>query len=175
MTTHDIAIVGAGMVGAALALALAREGFDVAVIEPRAPAPWRDEDEVDLRVVALAPSSIDLFGRLDVWTSIASARACAYRRMYVWDALAPGELNFDAADSGESALGWIVCEMLPSKYAPLTLSTSYQTASFGLSGTLKATLPTQIDSEIDLANAGDWPAIQRRRAAVPWWKRRARY
>ncbi len=108
MTMHDVAIVGAGMVGAALALALAREGFDVAVIEPRAPAPWRGEDEVDLRVVALAPSSIDLFGRLDVWTSIASARACAYRRMYVWDALAPGELNFDAADSGESALGWIV-------------------------------------------------------------------
>ena len=28
--------------------------------------------------------------------------------------------------------------------------------------TLKATLPTQIDSEIELANAGDWPAIQLR-------------
>jgi signal transduction histidine kinase len=28
--------------------------------------------------------------------------------------------------------------------------------------TLKATLPTQVDSEIELANAGDWPAIQLR-------------
>jgi 2-octaprenylphenol hydroxylase len=105
---HDVAVVGAGMVGAALALALAREGFDVAVIEPRPPAPWRAVDEVDLRVVALAPSSVELFGRLDVWTSIASTRACAYRRMQVWDALAPGELRFDAADSGEAALGYIV-------------------------------------------------------------------
>ncbi|MDR3389486.1 MAG: UbiH/UbiF/VisC/COQ6 family ubiquinone biosynthesis hydroxylase [Rudaea sp.] len=105
---HDVVVVGAGMVGAALALALAREGFDVAVIEPRAPAPWRVEDEVDLRVVALAPSSTGLFGRLDVWKSIVAARACAYRRMHVWDALAPGELDFDAADRGESALGWIV-------------------------------------------------------------------
>ncbi|HTI95745.1 MAG TPA: FAD-dependent oxidoreductase, partial [Rudaea sp.] len=39
MNTFDVAVVGAGMVGAALALALAREGFDVAVIEPRAPTP----------------------------------------------------------------------------------------------------------------------------------------
>jgi 2-octaprenyl-3-methyl-6-methoxy-1,4-benzoquinol hydroxylase/2-octaprenylphenol hydroxylase len=105
---HDIAIVGAGMVGAALALALARAGFDVTVVESRAPALWRAEDELDLRVVALAPSSIALLKRLDVWNAIASARASAYRRMHVWDALAPGELAFDAADDGENALGYIV-------------------------------------------------------------------
>ena len=108
MNTFDVAVVGAGMVGAALALALAREGFDVAVIEPRAPKPWSAQDEVDLRVVALAPSSVELFGRLDVWKEISAARASAYRRMRVWDALAPGELQFDAADEGRAALGWIV-------------------------------------------------------------------
>jgi len=105
---HDVAIVGAGMVGAALALALARAGFDVAMIESRAPAPWRSEGEVDLRVVALAASSIALFERLDVWKTIRAARACAYRHMRVWDALAPGELHFDAADEGAAALGYIV-------------------------------------------------------------------
>jgi 2-octaprenylphenol hydroxylase len=105
---HDVAVVGAGMVGAALALELARAGFDVAVVEPRPPAAWSERDDVDLRVVALAPSSAQLFGRLDVWKSIVSARACAYRHMRVWDALAPGKLEFDAADQGESALGWIV-------------------------------------------------------------------
>jgi 2-polyprenylphenol 6-hydroxylase len=104
----DVAIVGAGMVGAALALALAREGFDVALVESRAPARWRNDDEIDLRVVALAASSISLFGRLDVWKSIARSRACDYRRMHVWDALAPGALTFDAADEGESSLGAIV-------------------------------------------------------------------
>ena len=104
----DVAVVGAGMVGAALALDLAQRGFEVALIESRAPAPWRAEDEVDLRVVALAASSIGLLERLDVWTSIASARASAYRRMRVWDALAPGSLGFDAADEGASALGYIV-------------------------------------------------------------------
>jgi 2-octaprenyl-3-methyl-6-methoxy-1,4-benzoquinol hydroxylase/2-octaprenylphenol hydroxylase len=108
MNTFDVAVVGAGMVGAALALALAREGFDVAVIEPRAPKLWNAQDEVDLRVVALAPSSVDLFERHDVWKEILAARASAYRRMRVWDALAPGELKFDAADEGRAALGWIV-------------------------------------------------------------------
>ncbi|MGH8090361.1 MAG: FAD-dependent oxidoreductase, partial [Rudaea sp.] len=108
MNTFDVAVVGAGMVGAALALALAREGVDVAVIEPRAPKLWNAQDEVDLRVVALAPSSVELFGRLDDWKEISAARAGAYRRMRVWDALAPGELQFDAADEGRAALGWIV-------------------------------------------------------------------
>lgn len=108
MTNHDVVVVGAGMVGATLALSLAKEGFDIAVIEPRMPASWCAQDEVDLRVVALAPSSVDLFARLDVWNAIASARASAYARMRVWDALAPGELSFDAADEGRAALGFIV-------------------------------------------------------------------
>lgn len=104
----DVAVVGAGMVGAALALDLAGSGFEVALIESRPPAPWRAQDEVDLRVVALAASSIRLLERLRVWPDIASSRASAYQRMHVWDALAPGSLSFDAADEGASALGYIV-------------------------------------------------------------------
>ena len=107
-SVHDVAIVGAGMVGAALALALAREGFDVALVESRATPAWRAQDEVDLRVVALASSSIAMFEHLGVWNAIRDARACAYARMHVWDALAPGRLDFDAADAGERALGYIV-------------------------------------------------------------------
>lgn len=104
----DAIVVGAGAVGGAIALALARDGFDVALIEAREPKPWRDEDEVDLRVVALAPDSRDLLDNLGVWPSIVAARTGPYRRMHVWDALAPGALTFDAADRGEAALGWIV-------------------------------------------------------------------
>src|SRR5262249_20144973 len=85
-----------------------RAGFKVAVVESRAPPEWRSDDEVDLRVVAVAPSSVALLGRLDVWKSVTAARASAYRRMRVWDALAPGTLGFDAADAGENALGYIV-------------------------------------------------------------------
>jgi 2-octaprenyl-3-methyl-6-methoxy-1,4-benzoquinol hydroxylase/2-octaprenylphenol hydroxylase len=96
------------MVGAALALKLAQDGFDVAVIEPRAAAPWRGDDDVDLRVVALAPSSVALFDAIGVWKTIGASRTCPYRRMHVWDALAPGTLDFDSADDGTATLGYIV-------------------------------------------------------------------
>ncbi|RYD14995.1 MAG: FAD-dependent oxidoreductase [Lysobacteraceae bacterium] len=104
----DVIVVGAGAAGGALALALARDGFEVAVVEAREPAPWRAGDEVDLRVVALAPDARALLDDIGAWPAIAAARIGPYRQMHVWDALAPGSLHFDAAEQGEAALGWIV-------------------------------------------------------------------
>ncbi|GAP65991.1 hypothetical protein MBSD_n1293 [Mizugakiibacter sediminis] len=104
----DVAVVGGGMVGAACALALTRAGFGACLIEARAPAPWRAEDEVDLRVVALAPSSAALLRELGVWEAIATARVSPYRHMHVWDAANGAALDFDAAQQGRDALGWIV-------------------------------------------------------------------
>ena len=97
---YDVAIVGAGMVGASLALRLAHEGFDVALIESREPPLWNANDEVDLRVVAIAPSSVDFLNCAGAWKAIASSRVSPYRTMRVWDSIAPGELTFDAADRG---------------------------------------------------------------------------
>lgn len=104
----DVAVVGGGMVGAAAALALRRAGFSTALLEAREPAPWSPQDDVDLRVVGLAPSSIRLLDELAVWTSIRDARACAYARMHVWDAQNGASIDFDAADEGRDQLGYIV-------------------------------------------------------------------
>ncbi len=104
----DVAVVGGGMVGAATALTLARAGFDVALIDARVPAPWAAADEVDLRVVGLAPSSIALLDDIGVWTSIRDARASAYERMEVWDAENGATIRFDAAEEGRDVLGFIV-------------------------------------------------------------------
>jgi 2-octaprenyl-3-methyl-6-methoxy-1,4-benzoquinol hydroxylase/2-octaprenylphenol hydroxylase len=104
----DIAVVGGGMVGAAAALALSRAGFSTALLEARPPSPWQPQDDVDLRVVGLAPSSIKLLNELDVWTSIRNARACPYAHMHVWDAENGAAIHFDAADEGRGQLGYIV-------------------------------------------------------------------
>ncbi len=106
--TLDVAVVGGGMVGAAAALALARAGFSVALLEARTPMPWRADAEVDLRVVGLAPSSIAMLDDMDVWTSILRARVSAYRRMHVWDAASGASIDFDAAAEGRDLLGCIV-------------------------------------------------------------------
>jgi 2-octaprenyl-3-methyl-6-methoxy-1,4-benzoquinol hydroxylase/2-octaprenylphenol hydroxylase len=104
----DVAVVGGGMVGGAAALALARAGFSTALLEARAPRAWDVHDEVDLRVVGLAQSSLALLDDLDVWPSIREARSSPYSRMHVWDAQSGAAIDFDAAREGRNLLGYIV-------------------------------------------------------------------
>lgn len=104
----DVAVAGGGMIGAACALALARGGFAVALLEAREPARWNARDPEDLRVIALAPSSARLLDRLGVWRDIAAARVSPFRRMHVWDAASGAEVSFDAGREGRAQLGWIV-------------------------------------------------------------------
>lgn len=107
----DIVVVGGGMVGAALACALADQGRDVSLIEPQPPimevddaAPW------SLRVSALNPASQRLLDRLGAWSLISPQRIAAYRRMTVWNE--QGEIHFDQRDAGrygaQQPLGYIV-------------------------------------------------------------------
>ena len=103
----DAAVAGGGVVGAACALALARAGLHVALVEPR-PAPRWLAERADLRVYALAPDNAALLGRLGVWPQVLAARAQPYRSMRVWDAAGGGELAFQAAAMARSELGWIV-------------------------------------------------------------------
>lgn len=103
----DVAVAGGGVVGAACALALARAGLDVALVEAR-PAPRWLAERPDLRVFALAPDNAALLGALGVWPQVLAARAPPYRRMRVWDAGGGDELGFDAAALARDELGWIV-------------------------------------------------------------------
>lgn len=96
------------MVGAACALALARRGFAVALVEAHEPAPWVAGEPEDLRVIALARSSARLLEELGVWRDIEAAQVSPYRCMRVWDAASGAEIAFDAAQEGRAQLGWIV-------------------------------------------------------------------
>ena len=102
----DIAVVGGGMVGAAAALALVQAGFSVLLLEA-GPAPQPPAAELDLRVVALAPSSARLLAELGVWAKLDAARLCAYRAMHVRDADSGAELDFDSSLLDAQCLGWI--------------------------------------------------------------------
>ncbi|MCP3868052.1 MAG: UbiH/UbiF/VisC/COQ6 family ubiquinone biosynthesis hydroxylase [Gammaproteobacteria bacterium] len=104
----DVAIAGGGMVGCALACALADRGFHVAVIEPREPVSDWPADEVDLRVSALSRASQTMLENLSAWEAMSRMRVSPYQGMHVWDSGAWGSIRFDAADIGEPDLGHIV-------------------------------------------------------------------
>lgn len=103
----DAVVVGGGVVGAACALALARQDLRVELVEAAPPRPWSMQTP-DLRVFALAADNVALLDLLGAWESIRGARAHPYRRMRVWDAAGGDELDFDGDAFGRNALGWIV-------------------------------------------------------------------
>ncbi|EPX85756.1 2-octaprenyl-6-methoxyphenol hydroxylase/2-octaprenyl-3-methyl-6-methoxy-1,4-benzoquinol hydroxylase [Rubellimicrobium thermophilum DSM 16684] len=106
----DALIAGGGLVGPSLALALAREGFSVALIEPRPPGP--PPDAFDGRAYALALASVRLLRAIGVWARVAS-RAQPILRILVADGR-PGEppsplhLAFDTAEIEEGLMGHMV-------------------------------------------------------------------
>lgn len=83
-TAADVLVAGGGIVGTALALALARDGFETVLVEPSPPKPWRAEDPPDLRVVALAPDAKDLFDGLGAWRELAGARDHGWSAQQRW-------------------------------------------------------------------------------------------
>ncbi|MEW8026478.1 MAG: UbiH/UbiF/VisC/COQ6 family ubiquinone biosynthesis hydroxylase [Candidatus Thiodiazotropha sp.] len=105
---YDLIIVGGGMVGAALACAVADAGLNICVLETREPQRSWPEDEVDLRVSALTRASQRMLENLQVWPRMAGMRISPYTDMEVWDAVGSGRIHFSAAEIGEPDLGHIV-------------------------------------------------------------------
>lgn len=105
---HDLIVVGGGMVGSALACALADIGLGVCVLEAREPQRNWPPDEVDLRVSALTRASQRMLERLQAWPRMAEMRISPYTDMEVWDAGGSGRIHFSAAEIGEPDLGHII-------------------------------------------------------------------
>lgn len=111
--TADVAIVGGGLNGPALALALARAGLVVTVIDAEAPHA-RTMADFDGRAYALAIASRQLLAAIGVWDRIAG-RAEPILRVETRDGeagagsgLRPFGLDFDAAEIEEGPLGFMV-------------------------------------------------------------------
>jgi ubiquinone biosynthesis UbiH/UbiF/VisC/COQ6 family hydroxylase len=106
---RDVVIAGAGLVGLALAAALARNGLEVALLDRAQPGPAVDPDTWDARVYAVSPGSAAFLQRIGAWQALPGDRIEAIESMHiVGDAGAT--LGFSAYELGERALAWIVEE-----------------------------------------------------------------
>lgn len=107
MEQCDIAIVGAGMVGAATACLLAAQGLSVRVIETQLPEHYAPEQPLDLRVSAISQASVALLEQAGAWHHLQQMRLCPYRRLETWE-LDGFATRFNSADLGLPQLGYII-------------------------------------------------------------------
>lgn len=111
MQKFDVLVVGAGMVGLTLALALRKQSqLTIAIVDTQAAVEL--DENIDVRVSAINVASKNILTNLGVWSAIESSRMQAYQHMHVWDKTGIGKLNFSAQDSDsfppEEHLGWII-------------------------------------------------------------------
>jgi 2-octaprenyl-6-methoxyphenol hydroxylase len=104
--SFDVIIVGGGMVGASLALALADTGLEVLLIEGVPPGSGL-QPSFDERTTALGNASRRIFESLGVWPAMAQ-EAAAIRTIHVSDAGRFGFARLEAAEQGIEAFGYVV-------------------------------------------------------------------
>jgi 2-octaprenyl-6-methoxyphenol hydroxylase len=109
---YDVVIVGAGMVGASLALALmhGRQGplklllVEASALHAQAPA---EQPGFDARSTVLSANTADYFRELDLWAALGE-RATAIEHIHVSDQGRFGSVRLDATEVQVPALGYVV-------------------------------------------------------------------
>jgi 2-octaprenylphenol hydroxylase len=104
----EVAIVGGGLVGGCLAVALADAGLSVALVDPRAESedavlgPDSDQPDVriDTRVFALRPGSRDFLAKCGVWRHVDESRVAPVYKMSITGDDGRSRLTFDAYRCG---------------------------------------------------------------------------
>jgi 2-octaprenylphenol hydroxylase len=106
----DVIIVGAGMVGSALALALKDSGLEILLLDggPLSLEPFDRDAAFEPRVSALSVASQRILERLGAWDGVLARRASVYEEMQVWDGSGTGNIHFSAASVHAESLGHIV-------------------------------------------------------------------
>ena len=114
MPDHDVLVRGAGTVGLAAALALARQGLSVALLGAAPPAAGSAGGFAagfaasDIRAYALNAASVRLLSALKVWDALPADARTPVHDMHI-EGDAPGaSLDFSAWSQGLAELAWIV-------------------------------------------------------------------
>ncbi|WP_131110124.1 UbiH/UbiF family hydroxylase [Sulfuricystis thermophila] len=101
---YDLIIVGGGLAGLSLAVALRKSRLKIAVVEahpPVRPEGW------DARVYAISPANVRFLDEIGIWRHLDLTRCQKVTRMSVHGDRG-GALEFSAYASGVEALAWIM-------------------------------------------------------------------
>lgn len=107
MPSHfDLIIVGAGLAGNCLALALKDSGLNVAIVEAASREQLRDSPAGE-RALALAAGTVELLDSMGAWAGVVD-KATAIRNIHISDRGHFGKTRLSAADNGVPALGYVI-------------------------------------------------------------------
>ncbi len=116
----EVVIVGGGVTGLTLAAKLQSmehsDALRITVLDAAPRPSFSVDDEVALRVSAIATGSAEILDSVGAWHHVIESRACAYECMRVWDEHDTPDsataLSFDAAEFAVPQLGFIVENVL---------------------------------------------------------------
>lgn len=111
ITKADVAIVGAGLVGLAAAIAMATQGKQVVIVDSHATLlkSWTpNKDQWDARIYALTEEAIAWLQSLGIWQYVDSARVQAISAMALWEPEQRAPLILQAEDAYLAQMGCIL-------------------------------------------------------------------
>lgn len=103
---YDVIIVGGGMVGASLAIALSTTPLRVALLEA-VPLRSQSQPSYDDRAIALAYGTRRIFAGMNLWPAL-TADVTPIERIHISDRGHFGATHLESRDNGAEALGYVV-------------------------------------------------------------------
>lgn len=104
----EVAIVGGGLVGTAAAIALARQGLQVTLIDSQSVPSAQPTVEWDSRIYAITPGNKRWLEDIGVWQYMDASRICSVDRMHVRGDDPDALLAFDAYEASQPSLSFIL-------------------------------------------------------------------
>jgi 2-octaprenylphenol hydroxylase len=104
---YDVIVIGGGLVGAATALALAKLGLQLALVEAGSVPSLPQDASWDSRIYAISPGNVRFLASLGAWERQDMSRIAPIEAMHIWGD-AGAKLEFTADEANVSALGYIV-------------------------------------------------------------------
>jgi len=102
----EIAIVGAGLVGMATAIALHEAGFSTVLIDSQTPTV--SCENWDARIYAISPNNVAWLKKLGVWQFVHMTRVAEIKAMALMDDSESSALLLSAEDANQDTLGFII-------------------------------------------------------------------
>ena len=105
----DVIVVGGALVGASAAVALAKQGLNVALLDRALPSFAAENDDVwDSRIYAISPGNADWLKDLNVWQAMSLQRVAPIDAMQICSDENPEPLVFSADEAHADNLGTIL-------------------------------------------------------------------